>query len=164
MEIWDAYHENGTLAGCDLIRGEPVPEGLFHLVSEILVKHTDGSYLIMQRYFNKIGFPGMFEANAGGSALKGETPLDTAKRELEEETGIKASKLTRIVDPFIERDTLFQSFLCITDCDKDAVTLQQGETIAYKWLSKEAFIKFMDSSECIPVQKSRLTPYLKSIV
>ena len=25
MEIWDAYLFNGTLAGCDLVRGEPIP-------------------------------------------------------------------------------------------------------------------------------------------
>jgi hypothetical protein len=37
MKIWDAYKEDETLAGCDLIRGEAIPKGLFHLVSEIIV-------------------------------------------------------------------------------------------------------------------------------
>ena len=35
MEIWDAYDENENLTGVNLIRGEAIPEGLFHLVCEI---------------------------------------------------------------------------------------------------------------------------------
>ena len=58
MEIWDAYFKDGTPAGVDLIRGEKVPEGLYHIVCEILVRHTDGDYLLMQRDFEKIGYPG----------------------------------------------------------------------------------------------------------
>ena len=27
MEIWDAYLKDGTLASCDLVRGEPIPKG-----------------------------------------------------------------------------------------------------------------------------------------
>lgn len=33
MEVWDAYYEDGSLAGCDLVRGEKIPDGLFHLVA-----------------------------------------------------------------------------------------------------------------------------------
>ena len=163
MEIWDAYNEDGSLAGCDLIRGEPIPDGLCHLVCEILVRHIDGSYLLMQRDFNKEGHPGMFEATAGGSALKGETLIEAATRELKEETGITASELTQINGPFLDNKNLFYCFLCVTDCDKTSVTLQAGETISYVWLSRDKFLKFMNSDKCIQVQKSRLASYLDSI-
>jgi hypothetical protein len=36
MEIWDAYNEDGSLVGRDLIRGDKIPDGLFHLVSEVM--------------------------------------------------------------------------------------------------------------------------------
>ena len=72
MEIWDGYFENGTLANRALVRGEPIPEGLYHLVSGILVRHTDGDYLLMQRDFAKSNHGAFYEATAGGSALKGE--------------------------------------------------------------------------------------------
>ena len=49
MELWDAYDENENIVG-ELVRGEPIPTGLYHLVSEVLVKHTDGSYLLMQSF------------------------------------------------------------------------------------------------------------------
>ena len=160
MEVWDAYYEDGSLAGCDLIRGEPISDGLYHLVCEILVRHTDGSYLLMQRDFIKADFPGMLEATAGGSALKGETPIVTAIRELREETGVEAKELTLLCDPFIDGKSLYYCFLCVTDCCKDAITLQEGETISYRWLTKDEFLKFANSNECIPSQKARLISYL----
>ena len=39
MEIWDAYKEDETLAGVDLIRGEDIPVGLYHGVVDIFVIH-----------------------------------------------------------------------------------------------------------------------------
>lgn len=88
MEIWDGYYKDGTLANIDLVRGKPIPDGLYHLVCEVLVRHTDGDYLLMQRDLKKDIYPGFYEATAGGSALKGENKLDCIKRELFEETGI----------------------------------------------------------------------------
>ena len=31
-ELWDAYDRAGDLLGFDLVRGEPIPAGAFHLV------------------------------------------------------------------------------------------------------------------------------------
>ena len=93
MEHWDSYRADGSLAGCNLIRGNPIPTDLFHVVTDILVRHRDGSILLMQRDLHKLGFPGCYEASAGGSILKGETSLQGALRELREETGIVAENL-----------------------------------------------------------------------
>ena len=41
MEIWDGYLQDGRKAGVDLVRGKPVPAGLYHLVSEVLVRHPN---------------------------------------------------------------------------------------------------------------------------
>ena len=30
MEIWDARDRDGKLLGVDLVRGEPVPAGMYH--------------------------------------------------------------------------------------------------------------------------------------
>ena len=42
--------------------------------SAIIVRHADGSYLVMQRDKRK-HLGGMWEATAGGSALQGEDPM-----------------------------------------------------------------------------------------
>lgn len=160
VEIWDAYDQEGRLTGRELVRGEPIPEGLYHLVCEILVRHVDGDYLLMQRDLRKKGYPGFWEATAGGSALKGEDALACARRELREETGIVAESFTEI-GRYVSRDTIYQQYLCVTDCDKAAVTLQEGETIAFRWVTEAAFADFVNSDAMIEVQRVRYEPYLR---
>lgn len=71
MEIWDAYDRNlEKIEGMTLIRGEKIPEGVYHLVCDVIVRHTDGEYLLMQRDSRK-HYGGMWKATAGGSALQG---------------------------------------------------------------------------------------------
>lgn len=136
MEIWDAYDSNfKQIENMSLVRGERIPEGVFHLVCEVIVKHADGDYLLMKRDAKK-PFGGMWEATAGGSALQGEGPLECAKRELREETGIVAETLTeigRVVS--VSNHSLYVDFLCLTAGDKDGIILQEGETSDYKWVS-----------------------------
>ena len=99
MELWDAYDANfNKIEGITLVRGEEpsFSDDIFHLVCDIIVRHVDGTYLLMQRDLHK-HFGGMWEATAGGSALQGETPLVCAKRELEEETGYKTEKIEFLI-------------------------------------------------------------------
>lgn len=160
MEIWDGYNVDGTLAGVDLVRGEPIPDGIYFMTVEILVRHTDGDYLLMERDPSKPAFPGYLEATAGGAAQKGEDPYTAALRELREETGISAQKLEPIANmPY--RHMLNYQYLCVTDCPKDSVTLQEGETVGYRWVTEEDFIAFINSGEMIPTQRERYDPYFR---
>ena len=140
-EIWDAYDENfNCIEGVTLKRGEKISDGVYHLVCDIIVRHTDGDYLIMQRDARK-HYGGMWEATAGGSAFAGESPLQCAARELFEETGIHTDTLTevgRVVDN--ECHSAYVEYLCITSCDKDSVILQDGETSDFRWVDKDTLL------------------------
>ena len=138
MEIWDAYDAKlNKLDGVTLIRGKEIPEGMFHLCSEIIVRHKDGTYLIMQRDARK-HLGGMWEATAGGSALQGEDPLTCAQRELCEETGISSKDLIEIGRVLHHgHKTYYVDYLCVTDADKNSVVLQEGETSAFKWVTAD---------------------------
>ena len=61
--------------------------------------------------------------------------MECAARELQEETGITSDNLVE-VGRVRSRDTIYVEYLCVTDCKKDSVTLQEGETSAYKWVSR----------------------------
>lgn len=136
MELWDAYDSKlNKIDGVTLVRGEQIPDGYFHLCSEIIVRHTDGTYLIMQRDKRK-HLGGMWEATAGGSALQGEDPLSCARRELFEETGIESDELIEIGRVLhYSHKTYYVDYLCITDADKNNIVLQDGETSAFKWVT-----------------------------
>lgn len=162
MEKWNAYDKNGKLIDKILIRGENIPSGMYHLVCEVIVKHKDGTYLCMQRSYNKKGYPGYYEVSAGGAALIGEDKFTCIKRELKEETGLICDEFTQI-GFMIEEDAkcLFYSFLCVVDCGKDSIILQEGETINYKWINEKELIDFINSNQMMDRQKRRYFAYFK---
>lgn len=161
MEIWDAYKADGSLAGIDLVRGEKIPEGLYHGVSEIFVLHKDETVLLTQRDYNKPNYPGLYESGAGGSILKGETFVSGAIRELMEETGIECKQGLTEMYTMVTCNTIYKGFLCLVDIDKNSIQLQEGETISYEWISKKDFIDFYKSELFVPSLRNRLTLFVK---
>ena len=87
MELWDLYNERRELLGRDLVRGEAIPDGCYHLVVHVWIKNSKGEYLISQRSADRPTQPLKWEC-VGGSVLKGETSLDGALRETLEEVGV----------------------------------------------------------------------------
>lgn len=160
MELWDAYYPDGTPAGCDLIRGEKIPENLRHMVAEVFVMHRDGDILLMQRDFDKPNYPGFWESGAGGSVLKGESMADGARRELLEETGITAGALENLYH-FVSDTSIYQGYLCVTDIPKDSIKLQKGENIAFRWVSKQEFRNILQSDQYVDGLRERLREFVE---
>lgn len=160
VEIWDAYDRNfNRIEHVRLVRGEAIPEGIYHLVCEIIVKHNDGTYLLMQRDFEK-HLGGMWELGACGSALMNETPIECATRELREETGIVSCNLQEIGRIIHDKHrSLYVEYLCITDWDKNGIILQEGETIDYKWVDKTALMEM----EIDELASSRSLKFVKEL-
>lgn len=161
MEIWDAYDSKFKLVkDMALVRGEKIPDGFFHLVCDVLVKHNDGTYLLMQRDSCK-HFGGMWEATAGGSALQGESPLECAIRELREETGIVTENLTEVGRVVSEDNhTVYVEFLCVSNWGKDGITLQEGETSDYKWITGDELMN-MPQQELITYRMQKFIEELQ---
>ena len=164
MELWDAYTRNGVKTGGVLVRGQRMWPGIYHLVCEVLVRHTDGSYLCMIRSGEKPNYPLYPECTAGGSALLGEDPLCCIRRELREETGIEWEDFEEVGVTVRERSSsLFHSYVCTVDWPKDAITLQEGETEAFRWLSEAEFIELVSSDRMIPEQLERMGDWFRKM-
>ena len=164
MEIWDAYTADGEKTGEILTRGEPVPEGRYHLVSEVLVRHVDGDYLCMIRSRQKPNYPLYPECTAGGSALMGDSPLACVRRELREETGIEWAEFEEISRTVRDSNaTIYHSYICTVDWPKDAIILQEGETEAYRWFSEPEFIGLLNSGRMIPEQFQRMEGWFRKM-
>lgn len=160
MELWDAYTHDGVKTKDTLVRGEPIPEGLYHLVCEVLVRHVDGDYLCMIRFREKPNYPLYPECTAGGSALMGEDSLGCIRRELREETGIEWDAFAWIGSSVREQDgAIFHSYYAEVDWPKDRIRLQEGETEGFEWLSEAQFAELVNSGRMIPEQFERMKGY-----
>ena len=168
MEIWDLYDINDEPTGetWERITGNfrQIPDGRYHMVCDILLQHVDGTYLLTQRDLHKDVYPGYWEASAGGSAVKGEGPLDCAKRELFEETGVRTDDFRLISHTRREGShSMFYSYLAITDCNKDSIVLQEGETIAYKWVDKEGLLEYLQAENSVKSHNDRYKEYFEEL-
>ena len=152
-ELWDAYDKDLHKIECmTLARGE-IPEGVYHLTVHVLVRREDGKYLLMKRAKGK-RFAGMWEATAGGNALKGESALKAARRALREKTGLIVRSLTELGrERSEEKRTICVQYLCAVS-GKRAVKLRRGATCAFKWTAHANVLRSKN-----PLL-SRLRPYI----
>ena len=166
MEMWDLYDGDGKKTGetWPRIRAMEIPEGKYHIVCDILIRHRDGEFLLTLRDERKEVYPGCWEASAGGSALAGETPEECARREMLEETGLAAESLQPIgITRRAGSRSMVYAWLAETDCAKDAVRLQEGETVDYKWADTKTFLGMCREEPVLQVQYERYKPYLDGL-
>ena len=166
MEIWDLYDGQGNKTGetWERSRAREIPEGRYHIVCDILIRHEDGEFLLMRRDPRKDIYPGCWEASAGGSALAGETPEEAARREMLEETGLSTDGLELIGITRKPRSrSVIYAYLGVVNCAKDAVRLQEGETVDWQWLETGAFLRRMREEPVLKIQYQRYRPYLEGL-
>ena len=158
MEYWDAYTLGEQKVDAILIRDQSIPKGLYHLVVEIIVITPTQEVLITKRAPTKT-FPLEWEIT-GGSVLQGETKEVGAIRELQEETGIKASvdSLT-CLHKTIGEDYLFYSYVCQTTIHESEIKLQPGETIDYQIVPFDVFENKLLQGEIVSTINDRYQHY-----
>ncbi|MDY0214719.1 MAG: NUDIX hydrolase [Bacilli bacterium] len=163
MEYWDLYTKAGQKSAIVIPKGQKIPHGLFHIVVETLIKHEDGTYLVMKRDYNKVEFPGLYEGSAGGSLISGETKEEGAIREVKEETGLIITEVFPTYY-FVNDETraINQGYIAYIKGKKDIVYLK-GETIDHKWLSLPELKEFIKSKDYNPKHSQRLATYLETL-
>ena len=82
MEMWDLYTFDRKKTGLVLERGQPVPQGLYHLSVSVWIVDAQGRVLLSQRHPAK-NYPLCWEGT-GGCAQAGENSLDAAVRDVKE--------------------------------------------------------------------------------
>ena len=164
METWDLYDEQGQKTGetWERSHAREIPEGRYHIVCDILIRHQDGESLLTLRDPDKNIWPGCLEASAGG--LAGETPEEAARREMLEETGLAAKKQELIgTTRKPQSRSVIYAYLAIVNCEKNSVQLQKGETVDYQWVDAQTFFRMIREEPVLKIQYPRYKPYLDTL-
>lgn len=150
MEKWDAYDVSGNRVNTTLIRGDEIPLGLFHRVVLVIVVSSDHEFLMMKRSPEKEHFPNCYEPGASGSVIQGETVLQGAFRELQEETGIVTNNMHFICEEVrCEVQTIYSIYFTCYSGDKSSIKLQEHETVDFKWITRDEMLETMDEKDSI---------------
>lgn len=162
MELWDLYTANRVPTGEKHIRGAAIPAGCYHLVVHVWIRNSNGEYLISQRAASRPTFPLMWEC-VGGSVLAGETSLEGALREVQEEVGLVLSPSTGKCVASVTRDmingTKFSDILDVWlfpyDGEVSLGNATTDEVAQIRWMPPAQIQAMLDSGEMV----QNLRPY-----
>ena len=127
-ELWELYDGDKRPTGKTMLRGEPVPEGYWHIVVGIWTITADGRLLLTRRHPDKPW--GLMWENTGGSVLAGEDSFHGALRELREETGLIADPAcVRLLSSEKADRFFFDNYLYLCPEREPALTLQPEEVV-----------------------------------
>ncbi len=158
MELWDILDESGRPTGRTIARGDRLKPGEYYLAVHIWIVNGKGEYLIQKRDNEKPLWPGMWAAT-GGAAIAGETGMEAALREVEEELGIRPDPKRMELLARIKREDFFTDiWLMRQEIDLDDIVMQQGEVCAVRWASREEIEQLVGSGEFVNYR------YLKSFL
>lgn len=147
-EIWELYDKNRTLTGIMLERGKPVPNGYYHLVTEVITVNSTGKILTTKRHPSKKG--GLKWEITGGAAIKGEESRTAAVRELFEETGIRATENElRYIGTISGSAYFIDVYIVHKDYTLEQLSLQESEVVDAKWVSVRELENMIKTGEAI---------------
>ena len=166
MEIWDLYNADGTPTGFQACRGTNIPDGHYHIISEVILKHKETQdILVMKRSRHKNKYPGCWEITAGGCAVTGESPEECMLRELYEETGMTADKYDLLgIQVHKEEKAIFYLYIAYTELSKSCVRLQAGETEDSCWIPSAEMEKFLKTANVVLATKDDYLELLDTII
>ena len=146
-EILDIWDENGSPTNNSAPKHFIHQKGLFHPTVHIWFYNRIPAILLQKRSPNKQTFPNFWDVSVAGHVISGETILEAALREINEEIGLviesTALELIRVrknVNKFSNGivDCEFQHvYLCELNVDVSALKLQREELVAVRLFSFE---------------------------
>lgn len=142
-ELWNLYNPEGVLIRT-IHKGELSirDSGLYHETVEIIPCDAQGHLLVTRRAFEKRLGGGLFEFPSG-SVFASETPVAAARRELVEETGLKASAMKKITESFVPGIKRYIYLASIPELPNTPIRLQPGETIDSLVIDKDLWFQMI---------------------
>ena len=124
-----------------------IREVVVHSGGSAILCEKDGKILLVKQFRYPYGEE-IYELPAG-KLNEGETPEQTAIRELEEECGLKAEKIEKMFDvyPTPAYNTEIISIYRVLEFKKTCVRLDEDEFLSSVWIEKEKLKTMIDNGE-----------------
>ena len=113
-------------------------DNLLHAATAVLVRDPAGRIYVHRRSPDKDWAPSCYDAAAGGVLRHGESPVDSAVRELAEELGISGVPLRPLLTSCHEDATVRCFEHCYEATFDGAVTHADGEVVWGDWMTLAA--------------------------
>lgn len=146
---------NGNKIGSIITKSEAHKKGIWHGAIHVWIISTDRKKILLQkRCSQKRLFPNMWDISVGGHITTGEEPLNSVKRELNEELGLSFNDyeyiyVDTIKEMFKYEDIFSNEFVYIykvfSDVSIDSITLQNEEVSDIAWFNKKEFNKLINN-------------------
>ena len=163
MEYWDLYNSERKPLNRVHARGEAFAEGEYYVCAEVWVKNSKGQFLITKRHPDKKA--GNLWEFSGGGTLAGESTLQSAVRELKEETGIDVGEQElRLFATYQRKNYFLDLFLLTKDVDITDIVLQPGETVDAKWATADEIQQMIANEELVHSVGVRFEMYRDLVV
>ncbi|HEY1645279.1 MAG TPA: NUDIX domain-containing protein [Candidatus Saccharimonadales bacterium] len=115
-------------------------KGLAHRIVRVFLFNTKGQ-VFLQKRSSTVSFPGLWDQSVGGHVDEGEDNLQAAKRETEEEVGLKDLELHEVGTYYSEatlpNGQLKRFNILYTAISDVSVTLDPDEVESGKWVTLE---------------------------
>ncbi len=160
-EMIDVLDEkNGDLTGEIITKSEVHRTGKWHGSIHILIVNKDKTKTLLQkRSTQKKLYANMWDIAVGGHIATGETALETAQRELQEELGLnledfEVKKVDRVTEQLTNNGIISKEYVTIYlvcgDIDISQIKLQEEEVSEIKWCSKKELNDLIKQQNILP--------------
>lgn len=143
-ELRDLYDANSVKTGKTYRKGDIIPEGYYPMVVMVVIRNSNGDFLMQKRVKEKGGDWGV----TGGHPKAGETPLEGIITEVKEELGLDFSQ-----ENFIEYDSgcdgrdCYKMYFVNKDVELEDIIIQSDELSEVRWFSMEELKHMVDTKE-----------------
>ncbi len=143
-ELRDLYDKDGNKTDKTYHKGEKIPNGYYPMVVMVVIRNSNGEFLMQKRVPSKGGDWGV----TGGHPKSGETPIEGIVTEVKEELGLDFKE-----DEFIMYDSgcdgkdCFKMYFVNKDIDLNDVKIQEEELSEVRWFSMETLKKMVEDKE-----------------
>lgn len=144
VELRDLYDANSVKTGKTYRKGDIIPEGYYPMVVMVVIRNSNGDFLMQKRVKEKGGDWGV----TGGHPKAGETPLEGIITEVKEELGLDFSQ-----ENFIEYDSgcdgrdCYKMYFVNKDVELEDIIIQSDELSEVRWFSMEELKHMVDTKE-----------------